>query len=57
MFTVTNIAVFLPVLLAFIAIAAWEDLEETAEAVGLEAVLAASLVSCPVDQPLNSSEA
>jgi hypothetical protein len=43
LFTVTNMAVFYAVLLAFIAIAAWEDLEKAADTVGTEAVLAQSL--------------
>jgi hypothetical protein len=43
LFTVTNIAVFYAVLLAFIAIAAWEDLEKAAKTVETEAVLAQSL--------------
>jgi hypothetical protein len=43
LFTVTNIAVFYAVLLAFIAIAAWEDLEKAINTVATEAVLAESL--------------
>jgi amino acid transporter len=43
MFTVTNMAVFYAVLLAFIAIAAWENLEKASDAVEKEAVLAESL--------------
>jgi hypothetical protein len=43
LFTVTNISVFYAVLLAFIAIAAWEDLEKAANTVGREAVRATSL--------------
>jgi hypothetical protein len=43
LFTVTNIAVFYAVLLAFIAIAAWESLEKAADNAGTEAVLAQSL--------------
>jgi hypothetical protein len=43
LFTVTNMAVFYAVLLAFIAIAAWEDLEKAADTVETEAVLAESL--------------
>jgi len=45
LFTVTNIAVFYAVLLAFIAIAAWENLEKAADTVETEAVLAESLYS------------
>jgi Protein of unknown function (DUF4239) len=43
LFTVTNIAVFYAVLLAFIAIAAWEDLEKAGDTVEKEAVLVESL--------------
>jgi hypothetical protein len=43
LFTVTNIAVFYAVLLAFIAIAAWENLEKATDGVGREAVLAEAL--------------
>lgn len=43
LFTVTNIAVFYAVLLAFIAIAAWENLEKASDAVETEAVLAEAL--------------
>lgn len=43
LFTVTNIAVFFAVLLAFIAIAAWEDLEKAGDIVEKEAVLVESL--------------
>jgi hypothetical protein len=43
LFTVTNIAVFYAVLLAFIAIAAWEDMEKAGDTVEKEAVLVESL--------------
>jgi Protein of unknown function (DUF4239) len=43
LFTVTNMAVFYAVLLAFIAIAAWENLEKASDGVGKEAVLAEAL--------------
>jgi Protein of unknown function (DUF4239) len=43
LFTVTNMAVFYAVLLAFIAIAAWEDLEKAGDTVEREAVLVESL--------------
>jgi hypothetical protein len=43
LFTVTNIAVLYAVLLAFIAIGAWENLEKASEAVGREAELAEAL--------------
>jgi hypothetical protein len=43
LFTVTNIAVLYAVLLAFIAIVAWEDLLKASEAVGKEANLAEAL--------------
>jgi hypothetical protein len=43
LFTVTNIAVFYAVLLAFIAIAAWEDLGKADDIVEREAVLVESL--------------
>jgi Protein of unknown function (DUF4239) len=43
LFTVTNMAVFYAVLLAFIAIAAWESLEKASNTVETEAVLAESL--------------
>jgi hypothetical protein len=43
LFTVTNIAVFYAVLLAFIAIAAWENLEKASDNVQTEAVLAEGL--------------
>jgi len=43
LFTVTNMSVFYAVLLAFIAIAAWENLEKASGAVEKEAVLAEAL--------------
>src|ERR1700730_5802065 len=43
LFTVTNMAVLYAVLLAFIAIVAWEDLSKASEVVGTEASLVEDL--------------